>query len=81
MRSGREVEVDVETGEVHLKQFTTAHSTGTVINPLMHQGQIDGGVVMGGVRAHRAGFDRWREGGYDQLWREQDSLDPGHTGA
>jgi CO/xanthine dehydrogenase Mo-binding subunit len=42
-----EVEVDVETGEVYLKQFTTAHSTGTVINPLLHQGQIDGGVVMG----------------------------------
>ena len=40
-----EVEVDVETGEVKLRQFTTAHSTGTVINPLMHQGQIDGGVV------------------------------------
>jgi CO/xanthine dehydrogenase Mo-binding subunit len=42
-----EVEVDVETGQVTLKQFTTAHSTGTVLNPLMHQGQIDGGVVMG----------------------------------
>ena len=42
-----EVEVDVETGQVQLKQFTTGHSTGTVINPLMHQGQIDGGVVMG----------------------------------
>jgi CO/xanthine dehydrogenase Mo-binding subunit len=40
-----EVEVDCETGQVVLKQFTTAHSTGTVINPLMHQGQIDGGVV------------------------------------
>jgi nicotinate dehydrogenase medium molybdopterin subunit len=40
-----EVEVDGETGQVRLKQFTTAHSTGTVINPLMHQGQIDGGVV------------------------------------
>ncbi|HYY24691.1 MAG TPA: molybdopterin cofactor-binding domain-containing protein, partial [Candidatus Udaeobacter sp.] len=42
-----EVEVDVETGQVKLRQFTTVHSTGTVINPLMHQGQIDGGVVMG----------------------------------
>jgi len=42
-----EVEVDVETGQIALKQFTTAHSTGTVLNPLMHQGQIDGGVVMG----------------------------------
>ncbi|MBM4262857.1 MAG: xanthine dehydrogenase family protein molybdopterin-binding subunit [Deltaproteobacteria bacterium] len=40
-----EVEVDVETGQVVLKNFTTTHSTGTVINPLMHQGQIDGGVV------------------------------------
>lgn len=42
-----EVDVDVETGQVSLKKFTTAHSTGTVLNPLMHQGQIDGGVVMG----------------------------------
>jgi carbon-monoxide dehydrogenase large subunit len=41
-----EVEVDGETGQVSLRQFTTVHSTGTVINPLMHQGQIDGGVVM-----------------------------------
>jgi len=42
-----EVEIDPETGKVSLRQMTTAHSTGTVINPLMHQGQIDGGVVMG----------------------------------
>jgi CO/xanthine dehydrogenase Mo-binding subunit len=42
-----EVEVDSETGQVRLRQLTTAHSTGTVINPLMHQGQIDGGIVMG----------------------------------
>ena len=41
-----EVEVDAETGQVTIKKFTTAHSTGTIINPLMHQGQIDGGVVM-----------------------------------
>jgi len=42
-----EVSVDVETGQIKLRQFTTAHSTGTILNPLMHQGQIDGGVVMG----------------------------------
>ena len=42
-----EVEVDRETGQVRLRQITSAHHTGTVINPLMHQGQIDGGVVMG----------------------------------
>jgi len=41
-----EVEVDGETGEVRLRQFTTVHSTGRIINPLTHQGQIDGGVVM-----------------------------------
>jgi CO/xanthine dehydrogenase Mo-binding subunit len=41
-----EVEVDVETGAVHLRKIITAHSTGRVINPLLHQGQIDGGVVM-----------------------------------
>ena len=42
-----EVEVDDETGEVEVKKITTAHNTGTVLNPLTHQGQIDGGVVMG----------------------------------
>ncbi len=42
-----EVEVDPQTGQVKLKKFTTAHHTGTVLNPLMHQGQIDGGSVMG----------------------------------
>jgi carbon-monoxide dehydrogenase large subunit len=42
-----EVEVDRETGQVKLTHFTSAHSTGTVLNPLMHQGQIDGGVIMG----------------------------------
>lgn len=42
-----EVEVDPETGEVRLRQLTTAHHTGTILNPLSHQGQIDGGVVMG----------------------------------
>lgn len=42
-----EVEVDSETGEVKLRRFTSAHNTGTVLNPLMHQGQIEGGFVMG----------------------------------
>jgi len=42
-----EVHVDPETGQVTVKKMTSAHSTGKVINPLMHQGQIDGGVVFG----------------------------------
>lgn len=42
-----EVEVDPETGQVKLKKFISTHNTGTVLNPLMHQGQIEGGAVMG----------------------------------
>jgi carbon-monoxide dehydrogenase large subunit len=42
-----EVEVDDETGEVQVTKLTTAHNTGTILNPLTHQGQIDGAVVMG----------------------------------
>jgi carbon-monoxide dehydrogenase large subunit len=42
-----EVEVDPDTGAVKLRQMISAHTTGRVINPLMHQGQIDGGVVFG----------------------------------
>lgn len=42
-----EVHVDPETGQITLRNFVSAHTTGRVINPLMHQGQIDGGIVFG----------------------------------
>jgi CO/xanthine dehydrogenase Mo-binding subunit len=42
-----EVEVDRETGQVKVIKVVTAHDVGTVINPLAHQGQIDGGFVTG----------------------------------
>ena len=42
-----EVHVDPDTGQVTLRNMVSAHTTGKVINPLMHQGQIDGGVVFG----------------------------------
>ncbi|HEY3306013.1 MAG TPA: xanthine dehydrogenase family protein molybdopterin-binding subunit [Candidatus Binatia bacterium] len=42
-----EVEVDRETGAVKIRRLSTAHNTGTIVNPLSHQGQIDGGIVMG----------------------------------
>lgn len=42
-----EVAVDPETGEVTLRKLTTAHDTGLIMNPVGHQGQIDGGVVQG----------------------------------
>jgi len=42
-----EVEVDPETGALRIHRFVTAHDVGTVINPITHQGQIDGATVMG----------------------------------
>jgi CO/xanthine dehydrogenase Mo-binding subunit len=42
-----EVTVDEETGQVTLVRFTTAHDVGTVLNPIAHQGQIDGAVLQG----------------------------------
>jgi CO/xanthine dehydrogenase Mo-binding subunit len=42
-----EVDVDTQTGAVKVLRVTTAHDVGTVINPLGHQGQIDGGFITG----------------------------------
>ena len=32
---------------MRLHRFVTAHDVGTIINPITHQGQIDGGAIMG----------------------------------
>jgi CO/xanthine dehydrogenase Mo-binding subunit len=40
-----EVAVDRETGQVQLRRIVTAHDIGTMINPIMHQGQIEGGLI------------------------------------
>jgi CO/xanthine dehydrogenase Mo-binding subunit len=40
-----EVEVDPETGAVRVERIVGAHDVGTIIHPLGHQGQIDGGTV------------------------------------
>ena len=40
-----EVEVDRDTGEVNVRTITTAHDVGTVINPMLHDGQIEGGAI------------------------------------
>ena len=42
-----EVEVDPDTGQVTLLDVVTAHDVGTIINPLGHQGQIEGGLMQG----------------------------------
>ena len=42
-----EVEVDPETGAVTVKRLVSAHDVGAILNPLMHQGQVEGGVIQG----------------------------------
>ena len=42
-----EVAVDVQTGQVTVRRFTTAHDVGTIINHIGHQGQIEGGLIQG----------------------------------
>jgi CO/xanthine dehydrogenase Mo-binding subunit len=42
-----EVEVDPETGTVRVHRIVSAHDVGTIINPITHQGQIDGATIMG----------------------------------
>ncbi len=42
-----QVEIDLETGKVHMDQVTTAHDCGQVINELGVEGQLEGAFVMG----------------------------------
>lgn len=41
------VEVDKETGKVQLKRFIAVDDVGNIINPMIVEGQIHGGVVQG----------------------------------
>ncbi len=42
-----EVEVDTETGEVEVLRLVSAFDAGKAVNPLLVEGQIDGGAIMG----------------------------------
>jgi carbon-monoxide dehydrogenase large subunit len=42
-----EVEIDPETGHVDLVRYASVNDFGTVINPMLVEGQIHGGVVQG----------------------------------
>lgn len=44
---GCEVEVDVRTGGVTLRRYVVVHDCGRMINPMMVEGQVLGGVVHG----------------------------------
>ncbi len=54
-----EVEVDVETGRVQIVKYVIAHDSGTVINPMIVDGQILGGA------AHGIGDSLFEWMGYD----------------
>ena len=42
-----EVYVDAATGQIHLRKLDTIHDVATILNPVGHQGQIEGGIVQG----------------------------------
>jgi CO/xanthine dehydrogenase Mo-binding subunit len=41
------IEVDPETMSVEIKKYVVVHDCGTVINPLILEGQVQGGVAQG----------------------------------
>ncbi|MGZ4307522.1 MAG: xanthine dehydrogenase family protein molybdopterin-binding subunit, partial [Solirubrobacteraceae bacterium] len=45
------VEVDVETGSVHLQRMIAVDDAGRIINPLVAEGQVHGGVAAGIAQA------------------------------
>jgi len=44
---GVEVEVDKETGKVEILRYVSAHDVGKALNPMLLEGQIYGGAMMG----------------------------------
>ncbi len=42
-----EVEIDRQTGEVTVERFTAVDDFGTIINPMIVEGQVQGGIVQG----------------------------------
>ncbi|HET8560627.1 MAG TPA: xanthine dehydrogenase family protein molybdopterin-binding subunit [Marmoricola sp.] len=53
------VEVDTETGQVRMRKYTCVDDVGVVVNPLLVEGQVHGGLVQGIAQA------LWEEAVYD----------------
>ncbi|ROR92260.1 xanthine dehydrogenase family protein molybdopterin-binding subunit [Nocardioides aurantiacus] len=53
------MEVDTETGQVKMRKYTCVDDIGNVINPLIVEGQVHGGLVQGIAQA------LWEEAVYD----------------
>ena len=54
------VEIDKETGRVTLQKFVAVDDVGNVINPLIVDGQLHGGIAQGVAQA------LWEQGVYDK---------------
>jgi aerobic carbon-monoxide dehydrogenase large subunit len=61
------VEVDAETGEVKLKRYVAVDDVGRVINPLIVDGQVHGGIAQGIAQA------LWEGAAYDENGQLQTS--------
>jgi len=53
------VEVDVETGHVRLRRHVAVDDCGTLLNPMLAEGQVHGGIAQGAAQA------LWEEVVYD----------------
>ena len=54
------VEVDAETGEVTLRRYVAVDDVGNVINPMIVEGQVHGGIAQGVAQA------LWEGAEYDE---------------
>jgi len=56
---GAVVEVDPETGKVRIQRYVLVHDCGVVINPMIVEGQVMGGLAqgIGGALLERLDFD------------------------
>ncbi|HEU4511840.1 MAG TPA: xanthine dehydrogenase family protein molybdopterin-binding subunit [Nocardioidaceae bacterium] len=54
------VEIDTETGSVTMRKYTAVDDVGTIVNPLIVEGQLHGGLVQGIAQA------LWEEAVHDE---------------
>lgn len=55
-----QVEVDPDTGEITIQRYVAVDDVGKVINPLIVEGQVAGGIAQG------VGQALWEQGNYDE---------------
>lgn len=42
-----DIEVDIKTGEIEIKEIYNIHDSGKILNPILAEGQVQGGMSMG----------------------------------